>query len=71
MTMGESSPFVSSCSRRQMARRRAGRSRLYMITSPGRRHRWHARFYAAVGPVLMAASVACVALGAFFAGRGI
>jgi hypothetical protein len=48
--------FVSSCSRRQWARRRG---------------RWSRRaWYGALFPGLVALSMAAVAAGAFFAGRG-
>jgi hypothetical protein len=54
--MGDSSPFLSSCSRRQWARRRGGRGRYAVI----------ARF----GPALLATSFVLVAAAAFVAGRG-
>jgi hypothetical protein len=55
--MGDSSLFLSSCSRRQWARRRGGRAR-YAV-------------YARVGPVLLGVSVVLVGTAAFAAARGL
>jgi hypothetical protein len=55
--MGESSPFLSSCSRRQLARRRPGRLR----------RSW----YAAVPSVLLTATIAAVGALAYLAGSGV
>ena len=54
--MGDSSPFLSSCSRRQWARRRGGRARYSVI--------------ARLGPALLATSFLLVGMAAFVAGRG-
>jgi len=54
--MGDSSPFLSSCSRRQWARRRGGRARYSFV----------GRF----GPALLATSLLVVGMAAFVAGRG-
>jgi hypothetical protein len=54
--MSGSSPFLSSCSRRQWARRRGGRSRNLVV----------ARF----GPALLTLGVVLAGTAAFVAGRG-
>ena len=54
--MGDSSPFLSSCSRRQLARRRGWRARYNLIS----------RF----GPALLASTFVLVGMAAFLAGRG-
>ena len=54
--MGQPGPFVSTCSRRQLARRR----------SP----RWRRGWFVAMTPTLVTASFVAAGFAAFFAGRG-
>jgi hypothetical protein len=54
--MGQASPFVSECSRRQLARRR----------SP----RWRRGVVGMVTPALLTASFVLAGMAAFFVGRG-
>jgi hypothetical protein len=54
--MGDASPFLSSCSRRQWARRRGGRARYGLL--------------ARLGPALLATTFVLVGAAAFLAGRG-
>jgi hypothetical protein len=54
--MGQSGPFVSTCSRRQLARRRS--------------LRWRRGLFGAVIPALFTATFVLAGTAAFFAGRG-
>ncbi len=54
--MDDSSVFLSSCSRRQLARRRGGRGRYGMFVR--------------LGPMLLGMSMVLVGTAAFVAGRG-
>ncbi len=54
--MGQPGPFVSKCSRRQLARRRSVR--------------WRRGVVGVVTPALFAATFVIAGMAAFFAGRG-
>jgi hypothetical protein len=54
--MGQASPFVSKCSRRQLARRRS--------------LRWRRGASGWITPALITASLVLAGTAAFFAGRG-